>query len=150
MINKLLGIVILLFALNCKSTQQREKTTNDTMVLIGKGSLYGSGAEGIEKQNVVITTSEDWEKLLAKMNSVNNVSQSFSETKVDFSNYSLIAVFDEVETSGGYTLDIEIIEATDQIEVVVTRIFPDGIATSVMTQPYCIVKIPSTDLPIVF
>lgn len=148
--HKLLGIVILLFTLNCKSTQNQAKMTNDDIVLIGKGNLYGSGAEGLKKQNLVITSSEEWKDLLNKMNSVNSVSDSFSETYIDFSKYSVIAVFDEVKNSGGHGLNLVIQESKDKILVEVLRKSPEGIATSLMTQPYYVVKIPKSDVPVVF
>ncbi len=122
----------------------------ENIVLIGKGNLHGSGAEGIEKQNLVITTTEEWKDLLNKINAVNKVSDSFSETDIDFSEYTIIAIFEEVKNSGGHSLDLVIQETKDKMLVDVLRKSPDGIATSVMTQPYYIVKIPKTSLPIVF
>lgn len=148
--HKLLGIVILLFALNCKSTENQAKMKQENIVLIGKGNLHGSGAEGIEKQNLIVTSSEEWKDLLNKINAVNKVSDSFSETDIDFSKYTVLAVFDEVKNSGGYSLNLVIQETKDKILVEVLRKSPDGIATSVMTQPYYIVKVPKSELPIVF
>ena len=148
--HKLLGIVILLFALNCKSSENEAKMTKEDIVLIGKGNLYGSGSEGIEKQNLIVTSPEEWKDLLNKMNAVNKVSDSFSETDIDFSEYTVIAVFDEIKNSGGHSLNLVIQETKDEFLVEVLRKSPDGIATSVMTQPYYIVKVPKSDLPIVF
>ncbi len=148
--HKLLGIVILLFALNCKSSENKAKMTKEDIVLIGKGNLYGSGSEGIEKQNLIVTSPEEWKDLLNKMNAVNKVSDSFSETDIDFSEYTVIAVFDEIKNSGGHSLNLVIQETKDKILVEVLRKGPNGIATSVMTQPYYIVKIPKPSLPIVF
>lgn len=148
--HKLLGIVILLFALNCKSSENKAKMTKEAIVLIGKGNLYGSGSEGIEKQNLIVTSPEEWKDLLNKMNAVNKVSDSFSETDIDFSEYTVIAVFDEVKNSGGHSLNLVIQETKDKFLVEVLRKSPDGIATSVMTQPYYIVKVPKSELPIIF
>ncbi|WP_426432163.1 protease complex subunit PrcB family protein [Winogradskyella sp. HB-48] len=148
--HKLLGIVILLFALNCKSTENQAKMTNDDIVLIGKGNLYGSGAEGLKKQNLIITSSEEWKDLLDKINSVNKVSDSFAEKNVDFSKFTVIAVFDDVKNTGGHSLNMLIQETKDKVIVEVLHKAPEGIATSVMTQPYYIVKIPKSELPIVF
>lgn len=148
--HKLLGIVILLFALNCKSSGNKAKMTKEAIVLIGKGNLYGSGSEGIEKQNLIVTSPEEWKDLLNKMNAVNKVSDSFSETDIDFSEYTVIAVFDEVKNSGGHSLNLVIQETKDKFWVEVLRKSPDGIATSVMTQPYYIIKVPKSELPIVF
>lgn len=148
--HKILVFVILLFALNCKSTENQAKMEKEDFILIGKGNLYGSGSEGIEKQNLVITSSEEWKAVLNKLNAVNRVSDSFSETNVDFSKYTIIAVFDEVKNSGGHALDLIIQEAKDKVLIEVLQKSPDGIATSVMTQPYYIVKLPKRELPIVF
>ena len=148
--HKLMGIVILLFALNCKSVENQAKMKQENIILIGKGNLYGSGAEGVEKQNLVITTTEEWKDLLNKINAVNKVSDSFSETDIDFSEYTVIAVFDEIKNSGGHSLNLVLEETKEKILVEVLRKGPNGIATSVMTQPYYIVKIPKPSLPIVF
>jgi hypothetical protein len=148
--NKFLGIFILLFALNCKSVENQAKMKNENVVLIGKGNLYGSGAEGIEQQNTVITSTEDWNNLLEKINSVNNVSQNFSETKIDFSKFTVIAVFEDVKSSGGYSLELDIQQYSETIKVNVIRKSPEGMATTVMAQPYYIVKVLKQDLPINF
>ncbi|APY08206.1 hypothetical protein BWZ20_07775 [Winogradskyella sp. J14-2] len=148
--HKLLGIVVLLFALNCKSAENKAKMTQENIILIGKGNLHGSGAEGIEQQNLIVTSSEEWQNLLNSINSVNKVSNSFSETDIDFSKYTVLAVFDEVKNSGGHSLNLVVEETKDKILIEVLRKSPDGIATSVMTQPYHIVKIPKPSLPIDF
>lgn len=148
--NKIFVTLILLFALNCKSTENQAKMANEDIVLIAKGNLYGSGEESIEKQNLVITEQQEWEALLSKINAVNNASDGFTETKIDFSKYSVIAVFDEVKTSGGHSLELDIKPESNKIIVEVIRKSPDGMATTVMTQPYYIVKVPKSDLPIEF
>ncbi|WP_299112389.1 hypothetical protein [uncultured Winogradskyella sp.] len=148
--NKLFAILVLLFALNCKSTEHQTKMAKEDIVLIGKGNLFGSGAEGIEKQNLIVTGSDQWNGLLKKMNSVNNVSDSFSETKVDFSKYTLIAIFDDVKGTGGHSIELDINTNSENIEVNIDHKGPEGIATTVMTQPFYIVKIPKSDLPILF
>lgn len=150
MLNKTFTLVILLFALNCKSVQNQAKMSEDDIVLIAKGNLHGSGEEGIKAQNSIITDNNDWQDLVTKMNSVNNVSNSFSESKIDFSKYTVIAVFSTVKTSGGHSLDLDIKSNSENIEVNVSPKSPEGMATSIMTQPYYIVKIPKSDLPIVF
>lgn len=148
--NKILVTFILLFALNCKSTQNQEKMSEEDITLIAKGNLYGSGEEGIIAQNLIINNEKDWQVLMAKMNSVNKVSDGFSESKVDFSKYLVIAVFDDVKTSGGHSLDVEIKPNSKNIEVSISRNSPQGMATSIMTQPYYIVKITKSELPILF
>ena len=150
MINKFLGLILLLFALNCKSTQQPKNGEAEKVVVIGKGSLYGSGAEGIDKANMVISDQKDWKDLLQKMNAVNNVSDSFSETTIDFSKYRVIAVFDEVKTTGGHSIALNIAHQPEAILIEVRYKSPDGIANSVMAQPYYLAKLLKDDRPIRF
>lgn len=152
--NKILGITALLFALNCKTTENKMNTFTDTkqidVILIAKGSLYGSGKEGIKKQNLVITSSENWNELVAKMDSVNEVSNSFSETDIDFSKYSVIAVFNGVVGSGGHNINLAVDKKEDEILVNIISKSSMGLAVTVMNQPYYIAKIPKTNLPVVF
>ena len=118
--------------------------------LIGKGSLFGNGSEGISKQNMVISDESSWHVLLEKLNSVNNVSESFTETTIDFSAYQLIAVFDEIRSTGGYSIDLDILESSDKIQVNISYQIPEDLATTVITQPFHIVKIPLTSRAIEF
>lgn len=146
-------IVSLVFLVSCKcnkSTSSKMENTNIESVLIAKGNLYGSGEEGITAQNLIITNQEDWDALLSKMNSVNNVSDSFSETKLDFSKYCIIAVIDTVKGSGGHSIALDMTSTSKNTIVKVSKKAPKGNATSVMTQPYYIVKLKKQELPIVF
>ena len=153
-------LVVLLCALSCKckiknndienTNMENAKVETEESNVIAKGNLYGSGAEGIEAQNLIITNQNDWEELMVKMNSVNKVSDSFSETEIDFSKYSLIAVFDNVKGSGGHRLEIVINKTAENTIVNINKVAPTGNATSVMTQPYQIVKISNSNLPIKF
>ena len=148
--NKIIITLIVLFALNCKSTENQSKIANNDLVLIAKGNLYGSGSEGIEKQSKVIKTKSDWNNLMAKMNAENNVSNTFSETDIDFSKYLIIAVFDAIKSSGGHSLELNLKTNSDKIIVEIIRNAPKGMATTVVTQPYYIAKMPKSDKPIQF
>ena len=118
--------------------------------MISKGSLYGAGQEGITQQNMVITDALAWATLVAKMNSVNNVSKDFTEVNIDFSTYQVIAAFDDVKGSGGHGLELSVTEEANRILVTVKTSSPQGNATAVITQPYHIVKIPVSSLPVQF
>ena len=84
------------------------------------------------------------------MNINNNVSETFIETEIKFSEYMIIAVFDEVKSNGGWSIDITNIEQqANRISITVTNL-KTGNASSVITQPYQIVKIPVSDKEIVF
>ncbi len=120
------------------------------IILIAKDNLYGNGDEGIIEQNMVISESTSWTNLIAQMNSVNTVSDSFSETDIDFSEYRVIAVFDEIKGNGGHSLELNIRSNFENIIVSITDIVPLGNATSMITQPFHIVKILNSDLAIQF
>ena len=150
--NRVLFVLsIVLIVVGCGTTNNLESNTVEFDV-ISKGILGGAGAEGIEKQNLVITDTNNWEELISKMDAVNETSKSFTETDIDFSQYTVIAVFDSVKNSGGYGLDLEITSNSNNTVVKVIQIGPEpgGFVTTVITQPYYIVKIPKTSLPVVF
>ncbi len=121
-----------------------------TSKLISKGSLYGAGQEGITRQNMVIKDASTWNALIAKMNSVNDVSKDFTEVNIDFTNYQIIAVFDDVKSSGGHALDLDVTADSKRILVTVIPSSPQGNAIAVITQPYHIIKIPVSILPVEF
>lgn len=146
----ILVILLLIIVFNCETKDDNSGIVNVESILIGKGSIYGNGAEGISEQNLVITDQVTWHNLIIQMNSVNNVSDSFSETNIDFSEYKIIAVFDEIKGSGGHVLELNITANSHNVIVSVTDLAPSGNATTVMTQPFHIVKIAHSTLPIVF
>lgn len=136
---------------SCSSSSDADfESRNVEAVLIGKGNLYGNGAENITRQNRVIYTTADWNNLMQQMDTRNPVSATFSETDIDFGAYQVIAVFDEIKNSGGHTIDITAIaENQNNITVTVQNLNTGG-ATSVMTQPFHIVKIPKSKKTVVF
>ncbi len=142
---------ILFFSLiifSCKSDDIQ--TVDYESTLIAKDNLYGAGSEGISEQNLVITDQSTWNDLMTQMDAVNNVTDSFSETNIDFSAFQIIAIFDELKGSGGHDLELNITSSTENIIVTVTDLVPQGAATSVVTQPFHIVKIANSDLPVIF
>ena len=121
-----------------------------TPILIAQGEFKGQSGT---KQNLVIKTQEEWDKLVTLIttkNSVNNVSNNFTEMEIDFSTYQIIAVFDEVKNNDGWSIDItDVIEFSDSIVVSILNL-KKGDDTYVATQPYHIVKIPVSEKKIVF
>jgi len=118
--------------------------------LISKGDIFGDGEEGITEQNSIISDETTWTNLINQIDSVNNISDSFSETDIDFSEYTVIAVFDSIKGNGGFSIELDIIANANNIIVEIINSAPEGNATTVITQPYHIVKIPNSNLPIIF
>ena len=142
----ILGIIL---TTSCSDDDDKsiKQNTFISFTEIGKGALFGNGAEGISQSNMVITNSGDWQNLMNQMNSVNMVTNEFSETNVDFSSYTVIAVFLEVKTSGWEVEISSIEEETSNIIVSKTENEADNF---VITQPFHVVKIPVTSKPIIF
>jgi len=146
----LLIILLSILILSCSSNDYNPKMTNVESTLIAKDNLYGNGTEGISEQNLIISNQTAWNDLISQMDSGNNVSDNFIETDIDFSKYKIIAVFDEIKGKAGHSLELNIMANSENIIVNITDLSPKEIAASVITQPFHIVKIQNSDLPIIF
>ncbi|WP_315054981.1 hypothetical protein [Chryseobacterium indoltheticum] len=116
--------------------------------LIGKGNLMGNYAA---QQNTVITNTTQWNNFLNQIDSPNNhPSAGFTETNIDFNQFMVIVVIDAVYPNGEHSVDImTVAENTQNIEVDVEKLL-QGNVTTVVTQPYHIVKIPKILKPVIF
>ncbi len=118
--------------------------------IIAEGNLYGNGDEGIPKQQLIIETEAEWHALKEQMDRVNHVSEQFTLKDINFKTYQVIAVFENVKTTGGYHINIDLETTKTQRTVTVTTKAPEGMATTVMTQPFKIMAIPRMETPIIF
>lgn len=140
--------VLLLVFVSCSSNE--DTTENKTVIstqLIGKGDLIGNS---LPQQNLVITTSAEWTTLLAQLDSQNNVSAGFTETNINFNQFMVLAVFDETYGNGGHSIDIISVDEQPQNIVVDVDKLLTGDVTTVVTQPYHIVKIQKSTKPVIF
>ena len=144
---RLILCTFLLVLLGCSSTIQSSKTLNKEEIVfstISKGTLFGNGIEGILEEKFTITNEKQWQVFLNKINSVNNVSSSFSEININFSNHNIICVFDTIRNTGGYAIEIErIFIEKKNLNIVYNKKEPGPMemVTTIITQPYHIVKI---------
>ncbi|MDD2985079.1 hypothetical protein [Flavobacterium sp.] len=121
--------------------------------LISKRNIYPNV---VNQQKTVINTSIEWNNLLTQIDDfyqtggINFTQLYFEETSIDFTNYTVIAVFDQVYGNGGHTIDITNITEFETTIVVTVENLQTGNTSSVGTQPYHIVKIPKATKPIVF
>ena len=149
--NKLVLILFAAVFIGCSNSDDNNETPAVTATEISGGDLYGNGDEGIEESRLLITNVADWNALKDSMDSVNPVSAGFAETTIDFQNYDVIAIFDEIKGYGGHTIAIdEIAVNEDNYIVSIVKTAPSGFATTVMTQPYHIYKIPKATKPVIF
>ena len=115
--------------------------------LIGKGNVSGSEAENLNKQNVVVTDSIQWQRLLSEMDSHRSVSSSLTETNIDFDKFQLIVIIDSVRPNLCEINIKSITENKSDISVCIEKTSYDATA---VTQPFCIVKIGKTNKNINF
>jgi hypothetical protein len=123
-------------------------------ITVAQGDLYGSGDEGIPQQDIIISTTTEWEKLKTAINSIavleQTTNQYFVEIEIDFNVYQAIAVFDNIHGNGGWSIDVtDVTEYSDKIVVSISNL-KKGDITSRVTQPFHIVKIPASNKEIVF
>ena len=144
---RLILCVFLFGVLGCSSTIQPSKTLKKEEIVfstISKGALFGNGIEGILEEKFTITNEKQWQVFLNKINSVNNVSSSFSEININFSNHNIICVFDTIRNTGGYAIEIErVFVEKKNLNIVYNKKEPGPMemVTTIITQPYHIVKI---------
>lgn len=147
------NIIIIIISIFILSACNKDATgpNNLEQILIVSGVLSGNGAEEIQQGNYVIENEFFWNTFITKMNTVNDESQNFTETEIDFDKFIILAVFDDVKSSGGHSVEIEeLVEKEDAIEVIIKRASPSGIVTHVICQPYYISKIQKPNKDIVF
>ena len=145
-----LFFLLLTLFMACDLDDNNSELTIIESTLISKDRLFGNGEEDIAPQNIVITNQNNWNDLITQMNSVNNVSDNFSEIDISFSEYIVIAVFDELKGNDGHSIELSINSNSENIIVSVTNSNNEGNGATVITQPYHIVKIPTSILPIIF
>jgi len=133
---------------NNDDDEQLDSKSEINFQLIGKGNFVGNYAA---QQNTVITTSTQWNNFLNQIDSTNNhPSTDFTETNIDFDQFMVIIVIDAVYPNGGHSVDIMTVDENSQnIEVDVEKLL-QGNVTTVVTQPYHIVKIPKILKPVIF
>ncbi|RYD91615.1 MAG: hypothetical protein EOP54_22135 [Sphingobacteriales bacterium] len=116
------------------------------------GALSG---EPIEAQNVAINSPSEWESFKAYVNSAYDDSTPFvalDGIAVDYNAYTVIAVVGPFWQYMGNSVEISsVVEANGSVTVSGTVSYPqDENVMTAHSQPYHIVKIPKTTLPVVF
>ena len=142
---------IFFVTISCRDNHDDEPLENKNQInfqLIGKGNFVGNSAA---QQNTVITNTTQWNNFLNQIDSPNNhPSAGFTETNIDFNQFMVIIVIDAVYPNGGHSVDIMTVDENPQnIEIDVEKLL-QGNVTTVVTQPYHIVKIPKILKPVIF
>lgn len=142
----LIYLVLSLFVLTACSNDDNDVIANDVQfTTVGKNTL--NGGENIPQSNFVFNNETDWNNFLFQLNAINDVSGTFNETEIDFTAFTVIAVVDEVKTSGSQISIINVMENTNNIQIAKELTI---YSTTVISQPFHIIKIPKTNKPIIF
>jgi len=139
-------IIFSLLLVACPENEQGGFTS------LSKGNLFGNGAEGLKKENIIISSKEEWNSFLSKIDTTNKVSETF-ENVIDFSKEMIIVCVDKVRNTGGFS--IEVIEILKEGNTFLVKVKskgpkPTDMVTSAIMQPYHIVKINTTTKKIKF
>ena len=148
---KKLVIIILTLVVTFGCNKEENNDIEVVPILIGKDALFGNGEEGINKSNLIVTNTSDWTALIEKMDSVNNTSNDFTETDIDFSQFQVIAVFDRIRNQVDGIINISnFLDDKSEIKIFISYTNQAGPWLQVINQPFHIVKIKKSEKPIIF
>ena len=136
--------------MSCSKSEEIQATQNVTTpitsTLIGKSSISDPNPP---LQNILISNQSQWNALLTSLNSVNNVSNDFTETNINFNNFDVIAVFRNPVSNSASTVDItNIVENQNNRTVTVQNLINGDVQD--VAQSFHIVKIAKSTKPVVF
>jgi len=136
--------IVLLFAVSFSSCKKAEKC--DPFILI-VGSDSGGCFGG--KQEKIITSQKEWENFIMPL--PKSEIDRFRETEIDFYQYQIIAVIDNVRPDTGWSMYVSCVTEYSSIIVVTVIIRRScGKVHYVEIHPYYILKIPVTEKSIEF
>lgn len=154
----LIAFAILLYSCNKVDSNNNLSNSNlesnDSTILnytiICQNNLFGNGKEGFKNESLIIKDDSNWNKLIQQIDSYNLTSEKFIEKSIDFNNYIIIALFDEIRFNSGHSIDIKTI--IEKNKTIVVNIYKknNGDISSVITQPFYIIKIPKKSKEILF
>ncbi len=131
--------------IGCSTLGSDEKKLSMEIVMDGTFSAVD------DKREVLINNNEQYQSLMNEV--YKNLDQMPRIPVIDFTKYSIIAVFIGPRSNGGFMVAIDSInEGSNSISDNVTETTPgkNCVTTEVITKPFTIVKIPKTDKKPVF
>lgn len=140
----LIVFIISVFVTGCSTQGNDEKKLPMEIILDG---TYCSIEE---KREVLLNKNDDYQKLMTEVYS--NLDQLPRIPVLDFTKYSVVAVFLGTRSNGGYMVSIDSIIEGKNLTVNITETTPgkNCMVTDAITRPFSLVKIPKTELKPVF
>ena len=130
-----------------RPTDSQKKDVSPPFSTISKGAFSGC----TNKQNLVVKTPEEWKELWKKHTSIRK--PQTPTPKVDFVKEMILAVFSGQKPTGGFAVEIVRVEkAKNELKVYFRETVPppDAGVPEVFTQPYHIIEMEKSDLPVIF
>lgn len=138
-----------LFVMGCANDNDDFEPKTITPILIAKGGWFDDSQTFTVRQNIIITNGTEWNDFIARMNNTTNAI-NFTEMNLDFNDFQIIAVVDVLRASGGFSIDItNVVESNTNIVVTIKQLMT-GNDSTVMSQPFHIIKIPKSIKPVIF
>lgn len=142
----ILSLVLVSFSIySCKSDDNEQYKTVINTHLVAKGN---TSATYVTPQKSVFKTANEWNNFLASYQPT--APTNLQQANIDFAQYDVLTVVDDVYGNGGHSIDIMSVTENPQNIVVIVDKLLTGDATTVVTQPFHIVKITKTTKPIIF
>jgi len=153
---RLFFLLVTLISVSCSTSEENYSVQSITPITVGKGDL--TSYPFIQPRQLVITNSADWAALRNEIDSYyigiglgNHFTNTFfQETTIDFTSFEAIVVIDQGYGNGGHSIDITSVSENQSSIIVTVQNLNTGGLTTVVTQPYHIVKIPISTKPVVF
>ena len=137
-----IGYIMVLPACQLRKAATLHEYVND-MDQLEITSLAGGSFCGIEHAgDIIITSGEDWANLWEKVHRGTYPKKQLPE--VDFSRETVLAVFMGTRSTGGYSIEITRVHKNNGVIKAVAETSspaPGDLVTTVITQPFHIVKI---------
>lgn len=134
------------FSIACKDNEEILPLKPE---IIASGSLVGYA---VNQEDRIIASQADWTKFLEDYNYLLERfgNGDIEENIINFNDFKIVIVFDGLKRSVGYDINlIDVEEDASNIMVSVIHNTPDQSNEQIVTQPYIIVKIPTSDKSII-
>lgn len=151
--DKMVLVLLTVFMTACGPTKQSgnmEETPSKNQKTVPFEVLVQHSHGGYDQPQIkVIKEPTELQAIYLKINMTRR--PGFPIPEVDFDKEMIIALYMGEKNSGGYSITIDSVEETkNELIINVKESEPGQIATTVICQPFCIVKMPTTKKEVVF
>ena len=138
-------LMCVFIAVSCGSSESKLQQSNVDYQVLLEGDVGGQ----IESDVLPITNDVELNALYATLNAT--IEPAHEIPDIDFTKTQLIAIFMGEKTSSGFHVEVE--KITESKTHIILRYKENGpkptdMVANVMTQPFCVIKLPKVDKPL--